>query len=96
LNASDAIGVERHLTSNSQMLSASDVAPYGALSSWVPTIGAGASLLGLVLPSTSGGSSPSPIRLSGTSLSFARKPTARAPGSPSIILLRSSPYTPIP
>ena len=90
-SAIDAVGVERHFTSNSQMLSASNVAPYGASSSCVPMIGAGASFFGFVLPSRSGGSSPSPTRLSGT-LSMSRKNwTARALGLPSTILFFSRP-----
>ena len=59
-SVSEAVGVERHFTSRSQMFSASNVAPYGAPSSCVPTIGIAVSVFGFCLPSMSAGSSPSP------------------------------------
>src|SRR5207245_3185836 len=49
LSTIDEVGVAAHFTSNSQMLSASEVAPYGPPSSCVPTIGAGSA--GCVNPS---------------------------------------------
>ena len=59
-------------------------------------IGIFASCLGLVLPSTIAGSSPSPIKLIGTTAESMKNRTSRAPTSPLSILLRSRAYTPIP
>src|SRR2546430_15067149 len=64
-NPIEAAGPTFQLTLNSQMFSASDVAPYGPPSSWVPTSGIGALALGSFVPSMSAGSSPSPVRLIG-------------------------------
>src|ERR1051326_5976745 len=89
LSAKAAVGVAVQCTSRSQMFSASNVAPYGPPSSWVPMIGIFASCLGLVLPSTMAGSSPSPIRLIGTTDESRMNLTARALGSPARSLLRS-------
>src|SRR5262249_3764429 len=80
------------------MLSASKVAPYGPLSSWVPTIGAGESVgWGRRFPSKSAGRSPSPTggRTFG-SLPWRKNRTARALASPFTILFFSRPYTLIP
>src|SRR5262249_44784867 len=80
------------------MLSASEVAPYGPLSSCVPTIGAGESVgCGRRVPSRSAGRSPAPTggRTAGA-VPAGKKRTARALAAPVTLLFFSRPYTLIP
>src|SRR4029450_291835 len=89
----EAIGVDRHLTSNSQMgVERRAVAPS---SSCVPTTGAGNVVLRLRLAVDVRRKQPVADQVEGTGPSFRKKLTARAFGSPSIILFRSSPETPM-
>ena len=87
---SDASGVERHFTDRSQMLTASNVAPYGPPSSWVPTSGMAVSDFGFCLPSTSPGSSPSPTSGSTSGSLPSRKNLTALAGWPLTILFFSS------
>ena len=89
-SVSEAVGLAFHLIFSSQMFRASEVAPYPAPSSCVPTIGMAASSFGCRVPSMSAGSKPSPIRLSGTRSESMKKCTMRAFGLPAIILFFSS------
>src|SRR6266508_2925033 len=95
-NAIDAIGVARHFTERFQTLSASEVAPYTQLSSWLPTSGMAASVRGLVLPSTSATSRPSPTSGRIVGLLPSRKNLTIRAGWPLTILFFSRPYTPMP
>src|SRR6266852_4493178 len=91
-----ATGLDSHLIDNSHTFRASDGAPHGPPSSCVPMTGMDASDFGWLSPSMSAGSSPSPIRLIGTTAESRKKCTARAFGLPAIILFFSSAYTLIP
>src|SRR6266536_3176125 len=93
--ANDAVGLALQSAEYWKMLRASDGASYWAASAMVPTEKLGLSGGGGLLPSRSEGSRPSPGRY-GVFPGVSRNFTARAFGSPSSILWRSSAYAPIP
>src|SRR5437588_11901236 len=92
-NVARGVGVQATLNSNTCI--ASDLAPYGPPSSWVPTNQFGVPLRGGRAPSQSVGSRPSPVRF-GASPGGSRKLITRAFGSPATIFAFSSAYAPMP